>query len=98
MTLNDVARRGDRYPVEAFRHGLESTDGMSDRFSVDATAKKCASAKRRPKVRACNRLTRVCKFDSAGALHGSDQRHPPAARPGLRSSNQLEIQATRRRR
>ena len=52
--LDDVARRGDRYPVEAFRHGLESTDGVSDHFSVDATAKKCASAKRRPNRFGCS--------------------------------------------
>jgi hypothetical protein len=53
---------------------LESTDGVSDRFSVDVTAKKCASAKRRP-----NRF--CCSFGEY-----------------LRSSNRLEIQATRRRR
>lgn len=36
--LNDIARCGDRYSVEAFRHGTESMDGVSDRFSVDALA------------------------------------------------------------
>jgi hypothetical protein len=43
--LNDIARRGDRYPVEAFGHGLESRTGctISTPSSTTCRSEACRS-------------------------------------------------------